>query len=192
MPLCRKGNLFVISGPSGAGKGTLVRRVLSQVPDAWCSVSVTTRNPRPREADGSSYHFVSVKEFQKLINADGFLEWSKHFSSYYGTPKEPVVSHLEAGCQVILEIDVEGAEQIKKLMPEAVLIFIDPPSLEELERRLKVRGSETQEQCQERRDRVGKELERKSRYNHIVVNDDLNKAQDELVRIIDEYANNKE
>lgn len=192
MSLRRKGNLFIISGPSGAGKGTLVNRLLSRVPDAWCSVSATTRQPRDNEQDGASYHFVSDAHFQNLVESGGLLEWSSHFSNCYGTPKQDVLDSLESGHQVILEIDVDGAEQIKNTIPESILIFIEPPSVEELERRLKVRGSETQEQCDERRDRVSKELECKSRYNHIIINDDLDKAEDELVSIIDKYANNKE
>lgn len=188
----RKGNLFIISGPSGAGKGTLVRRLLSRVPDAWFSISATTRSKRPREIADVSYHFVSDEEFQNLVEKDGFLEWSKHFSSCYGTPKEPVEQHIRAGDQVILEIDVEGAQQVKNVIPDAVLIFIEPPSLDELERRLSKRGSETQQQCKERRERVEKELSHKARYNHIIINDDIKTAEDELVALIDEYANNKE
>ena len=184
----RTGNLFIISGPSGAGKGTLVKELLSRVPDVWFSVSATTRNKRPGEVDGVNYFFMSHDEFQHLIDSDGLLEYSEHFSNYYGTPIDPVLKHMEAGEQVILEIDVKGALQVKEKAPYAVLIFIEPPSLEELRARLIGRGTETPEQIEERINRVNRELGLKTRYNHVVINDDLEVACNELFELIEAYA----
>lgn len=184
----RKGNLFIISGPSGAGKGTLVKEILCRVPDAWLSVSATTRSMRPGEVAGISYYYVSREQFQALIDTGDLLEYSKHFSNYYGTPKAPVEKHVAAGKQVILEIDVNGALQVQKIAPYAVTIFVEPPSIEELKSRLIKRGTEAPQQIEERINRVNSELGFKARYNHIVVNDDLSQACDELTAIIDSHA----
>lgn len=188
----RKGNLFIISGPSGAGKGTLVKELLSRVPDVWFSVSATTREKRPGEVEGQSYFFLTKEQFQDLIDHDGLLEYSQHFSNYYGTPLAPVLEHMERGNQVVLEIDVKGALQVKEKAPFATLIFVEPPSLEELRRRLIGRGTETPEQIGERISRVNQELGLKTRYNHVIVNDDLEIACDELIGLIDTYAHKNE
>ena len=188
----RKGNLFIISGPSGAGKGTLVKELLSRVPDVWFSVSATTREMRPGEVDGKNYFFLSRDQFQDLIDNDGLLEYSQHFSNYYGTPLAPVLEHIKEGKQVVLEIDVKGALQVKEKAPYAKLIFIEPPSLEELKRRLIGRGTETPEQIEERISRVNEELSLRTRYNHCIVNDDLDIACNELTEFIDKYAHQNE
>lgn len=188
----RKGNLFIISGPSGAGKGTLVKELLSRVPDVWFSVSATTREMRPGEVDGKNYFFLSRDQFQDLIDNDGLLEYSQHFSNYYGTPLAPVLEHIKEGKQVILEIDVKGALQVKEKAPYAKLIFIEPPSLEELKRRLIGRGTETPEKIEERISRVNEELSLRTRYNHCIVNDDLDIACNELTEFIDKYAHQNE
>lgn len=189
----RTGNLFIISGPSGAGKGTLVKELLKRVPDVWFSVSATTRAMRPGEVEGESYFFLTEEEFVDLIEHDGLLEYSRHFSHYYGTPLAPVLEHMKNGEQVILEIDVQGALQVKEKAPYAVAIFIEPPSLEELERRLKERGTETPEQIAERISRVNEEQRYKDRYNHVLVNDELESACCGLVELINAYAaRNKE
>lgn len=184
----RKGNLFVLSGPSGAGKGTLVKRVLQRVPDAWVSVSATTRQPRPGEVDGRDYFFLDQPRFDKLVSQGGFLEWAHVHGNSYGTLRSRVQDRIDHGSQVILEIDVQGAFQVKKAMPEAHLIFIEPPSLEELERRLRGRGTETEEVICNRMKTAEVELARKMEYDVQVVNDELERATEELVSYIGSFA----
>jgi guanylate kinase len=184
----RKGNLFIVSGPSGAGKGTLVKELLHRVPDVWVSVSCTTREPRPGEREGIEYHFVSEKEFDRLIAEDGLLEWAKVHDSRYGTPRQGVEAHVAAGEQVVLEIDPQGAFQVKEKSPSSVLVFIEPPSWDELQRRLVNRGSETKEQVEKRLRTAKRELELVGKYDHVVINDDVARATDELARIVESYA----
>ncbi|MCC6109530.1 MAG: guanylate kinase, partial [Denitrobacterium sp.] len=143
--MARRGNLFVISGPSGAGKGTLVSRVLDRVPDAWVSVSATTRPPREGEVDGTSYFFMTDDQFDDLVARGGFLEWAHVHAHKYGTPLASVKEHIDAGDQVILEIDVQGAFQVREKLPEAHLVFIDVPSEKELLARLRGRGTESED-----------------------------------------------
>lgn len=185
----RVGNLFVISGPSGAGKGTLLSKVLERIPDAWVSVSATTRNPRPGEVEGKHYYFLDPERFKSLVDQEGFLEWAQVHDNYYGTLKQSVLDHMRSGDQVILEIDVQGAFQVRKALPEAHLVFIEPPSLEELERRLRQRGTETNEVISSRMKTAEVELAQKMEYDIQVVNDDLERAVNELVDIINSYAN---
>lgn len=184
----RKGNLFVLSGPSGAGKGTLVKRVLQRVPDAWVSVSATTRQPRPGEVDGRDYFFLDQPRFDELVSQGGFLEWAHVHGNSYGTLRSRVQDRIDHGSQVILEIDVQGAFQVKKAMPEAHLIFIEPPSLEELERRLRGRGTETEEVICNRMKTAEVELARKMEYDVQVVNDELERATEELASYIGSFA----
>jgi guanylate kinase len=188
----RIGNLFIVSGPSGAGKGTLVKEVLRLVPDAWVSVSVTTRAPRPGEAPGEHYFFVSDEQFDRLVATDGLLEWASVHGNRYGTPRQAVEAMIACGKQVILEIDPQGAFQIRDLMPDSILLFVRPPSLDELHRRLKGRMSETDEQVADRMRTAERELELVGRYDHVVINDDVSRATNELVGIIDTYANDEE
>ena len=185
----RVGILFVISGPSGAGKGTLLSKVLERIPDAWVSVSATTRNPRPGEVEGKHYYFLDPERFKSLVDQEGFLEWAQVHDNYYGTLKQSVLDHMRSGDQVILEIDVQGAFQVRKALPEAHLVFIEPPSLEELERRLRQRGTETDEVISSRMKTAEVELAQKMEYDIQVVNDDLERAVNELVDIINSYAN---
>lgn len=184
----RRGNLFVISGPSGAGKGTLVARLVQAVPDAWVSISATTRAPRQGEVDGIHYQFKTPEEFQQLIDTDGLLEWAEYSSNRYGTPRASVAEHMAAGQQVILEIDVQGAFQIREKVPQAKLIFIEPPSMEVLEQRLRGRGTETEEVIQQRLAAAKVELSRKMEYDIQLVNDDLDQACEALVSYVNEQA----
>lgn len=184
----RNGNLFVISGPSGAGKGTLVARLMRRVPDAWLSVSATTRAPRDGEVDGVHYHFLTCERFEELIAEDGFLEWARYGDNYYGTPRADVMRHMEQGVQVILEIDVQGALQVREKLPDAHLVFIEPPSMDELERRLRGRGTESEEAVQKRLRAAKLELSRKMEYDIQLVNDRLDEATDRLVAFVDQQA----
>lgn len=185
----RVGNLFVVSGPSGAGKGTLLSQVIERIPDAWVSVSATTRSPRPGEIEGVHYFFLDTGHFKSLVEQDGFLEWAQVHDNYYGTLKQSVIDHMNAGDQIILEIDVQGALQVRKALPEAHLVFIEPPSLEELERRLRQRGTETEDVISSRMKTAEVELAQKMEYDVQVVNDDLERAVDELVEVINSFAN---
>jgi guanylate kinase len=188
----RTGNLFIISGPSGAGKGTLVRELTERVADAWVSVSVTTRAPRPGEIEGSHYFFASDDEFDALLKSNGLLEWAEVHGNRYGTPRAAVEAQVATGRQVILEIDPQGAFQVKSLVDGSVLVFVMPPSWEELQRRLEGRGSETKTQVETRLVTAKRELELVGEYDHVVINDDVSRAATELVAIIDSYANRPE
>ena len=184
----RKGNLFVLSGPSGAGKGTLVKRVLERVPDAWLSVSDTTRSPREGEIDGVHYFFVDEAEFDQLVETGGFLEWARVHENRYGTPRARVEEHMAKGGQVLLEIDVQGGFQIREQIPEAHLVFIEPPSLEVLESRLRGRGTDSEESIAVRMKNAQVELSHKMEYDKQYVNDDLEACTDELVAYIESQA----
>jgi guanylate kinase len=184
----RKGNLFVISGPSGAGKGTLVASLVARSTDVWVSVSATTRQPRPGEVDGVHYDFMTVDQFQDILAEDGFLEWAEVHGNYYGTPLAPIQQRIAQGQQVILEIDVQGGMQVKDKVPDAHLIFIEPPSCEELERRLRGRGTETEEVIAKRMANARVELSYKKEYDYTLVNDDIERATAELLAVVDSYA----
>lgn len=184
----RHGNLFVISGPSGAGKGTLVARLVHEVPDAWVSISVTTRPPRAGEVDGVHYCFASSEKFQSLVESDGLLEWAEYSGNYYGTPRATVEEHIAHGDQVILEIDVQGGFQVREKFPTAHLVFIEPPSLEVLEKRLRGRGTETDEVIATRMEAARVELSHKMEYDIRLVNDDLDEAASSLVAYVNEQA----
>ena len=185
----RQGNLFVISGPSGAGKGTLVARLVERIPQAWLSVSATTRAPREGEIDGVHYFFLDDNAFDKLVEENGFLEWANVHTARYGTLKEVVEQHIAAGDQVILEIDVQGGFQIKEQIPGAHLVFIEPPSIEELERRLRGRGTEDEASILKRMENALVEISQKNEYDVQFVNDDLDVCTDELVAFIEKQAN---
>ncbi|MCI5885377.1 MAG: guanylate kinase [Clostridiales bacterium] len=178
-----KGKLLVISGPSGVGKGTICKRIAEDL-DVDVSVSMTTRKPRDGEEEGVSYYFVTHDEFQAEIARDGLLEYAQRYENYYGTPKARIIENLESGRDVILEIEMEGALKAKKAVPGAVLIFILPPSLAELRRRLEGRGTETKEAIEMRlSDTVG-EIEYITGYDYAVVNDNIEQAVADVEKII--------
>jgi guanylate kinase len=183
----RRARLFVVSGPSGVGKGTLVSRVRDRIPNLGLTVSATTRDPRAGEIPDVSYHFITEDEFERLVAEGAFLEWDGHFGSHYGTLWSEVNPHLEQGNSVILEIDVKGAFNVRKALPEAVLIFVAPPSLEELEARLRGRGAENEAQIAQRLERVEMEMGYAPQYDEILVNDDLDQATSALEELIRHY-----
>ena len=185
MKLNNRGLLIVISGPSGVGKGT-VRKALFEKTDhnLTYSVSMTTRKIRPGEVDGKDYYFVSKEEFQQKIKDGKLLEHAEFVGNYYGTPLDKVNEQLEAGKEVVLEIEVEGASQVKEKMPECVMIFIAPPSKEELYNRLKNRGTESEEVIQARITKANREFKKAYLYDYIVVNDEVNNAADRIMAII--------
>lgn len=183
----KESKLFVISGPSGAGKGTLVSRVRELHPDLGLTVSATTREPRSGEIDGANYYFLSDDEFTRHIEAGDFLEWANVHDHRYGTLASEVDRNLAGGHSLILEIDVQGALNVKKRFPGAVLIFIAPPSMEELRRRLVTRGSETPESLELRMADAAHELTFEGKYDEVVVNDDLERSTRELLELLNHY-----
>ena len=180
--------LFIISGPSGAGKGTLVDMIKKNFEDIFLSISMTTRQPRPGEQEGINYYYVSVDEFKNRISQDKMLEYAEYCGTYYGTPREPAENALNNGNSMILEIEVEGMRQVKSKMPDAVTIFIAPPSIDELARRIKKRNPDELDSVIEKRiNRARTEMEFTSEYDHVVVNADLDKAYAELSALIADY-----
>jgi guanylate kinase len=179
-----KGTLFVITGPSGAGKGTVLKKVIQSLDGLYFSVSATTRKPREGEVDGVHYHFLTRERFEELIEKDRFLEYAQYAGNYYGTPLDPVEEHLEQGHDVILEIELQGALQVKKRLPKAVLVFIAPPSFEELESRLRGRGTETDEVIRNRLAIARQEYANMDEFRFIVVNDEVEDAADRLRAIM--------
>lgn len=181
----KKGLLLVVSGPSGVGKGTLMKLLLEKNPNIKLSVSATTRSPRPGEVDGESYYFLTRPQFEEMIAQDGFLEYAIYGENCYGTPKRMVEEARSAGQDVLLEIEVQGAMQVKKKCPDAVLIFILPPSFEELESRLIGRHTETQEAVEKRLKAAKGELLHAGEYDYAVINDNLEEATQQLLTIME-------
>ena len=175
----------VIVGPSGVGKGTVVARLVERFPVVWVSVSVTTRAPRPGDVDGVTYHFLTDAQFDALIAADGLLEWAEVFGlARYGTPLEPVLAKMGEGRAVVLELDIQGARLARARVPGTRVVFIAPPSLEELERRLRGRRTESEAQIERRLETARRELASRGEWDAVIVNDDVDDAVDELVNFI--------
>jgi guanylate kinase len=183
----KRGHLFIISAPSGAGKTTLVKAVLQQFRDMLYSISYTTRNPRVEERDGIDYHFISKQDFKKGIHKGRWAEWAEVYGNYYGTSVEFIEKSLSSGCDILLDIDVQGTLQILKHYPDSVTIFILPPSMNALRKRLEVRGSDSQAVIEKRLLNARKEMTQKKMYRHIIVNDVLSEAIKELSAIFKEY-----
>lgn len=179
----KKGKLFVFSAPSGSGKTTIVRKILDIYPELIFSISATTRKNRDHEINGLDYFFISEEEFLEKIDNDEFIEWEKFYDYYYGTLKSFVNSKLDEGLSLVFEVDVKGALSIKKSYPESVLIFIVPPSMEELRARLIKRNTETSEDLKKRIERAELELSYKNKFDYLVVNKDLDQALIEVKRI---------
>ncbi|WP_303131403.1 guanylate kinase [Olsenella phocaeensis] len=186
----RTPRLFVISGPSGAGKGTLLSQVLRQRPDLGLTVSATTRNPRPGEVDGVSYHFLGEDEFSRLVAEGAFLEWANVHGHRYGTLRSEVDDRLARGSSVVLEIDPQGAFNVRRIYPDAVLVFIEPPSMELLEQRLRARGTEDEASIGLRLSNARLEMARAHEYDARVVNDELEAAAARLADTIDSFEKN--
>ncbi|MNM46485.1 MULTISPECIES: guanylate kinase [Clostridium] len=179
-----RGLLIVISGPSGAGKGTICKELLDKNDDLYISVSATTRNPRDGEIDGVNYYFIDRSEFMKKIEADDFLEYAEVYGNFYGTPKSKVEEMLLSGKNVILEIDIQGALKVKENSKEGIFVFILPPSMEELKQRIIKRGSETTESLMTRFKSAYQEINYVSKYNYAVVNDQVEEAVKKIEAIL--------
>jgi len=183
----KRGQLFILSAPSGAGKSTLCRALLAAFPDLQYSISYTTREPRDGEKEGKDYRFISVTEFKRMIQKDKWAEWARVHENYYGTSAEDIERSLSAGRDLLLDIDVQGAAQILKRFPDSVSIFIMPPSMAELERRLKKRGTDSRETIAKRLADAGNEMSQKDRYHHAVINDRLEDTIAMLIGIVRGY-----
>lgn len=179
-----KGKTFIISGPSGVGKSTVLAALLKEYPDLYFSVSATTRNPREGEIDGVHYHFIAPEFFHQMIEEDAFLEYAEYVGNFYGTPKKFVDTAMESGRDVILDIEIQGAQQVCAKRPETVRIFIAPPSWAELERRLTTRGTDDMDKVQKRLLRAKVELKMADRYDYFVVNDTVESAVFQLRSIL--------
>ncbi len=180
--------LIVVSAPSGCGKGTILAKAFENR-DVYFSISCTTRKPRKGEVDGKSYFFISQEEFDRMIKDNEFLEYAKYNNNSYGTPKIPVFEHLARGTDAILEIETEGAFKVKKAFPDAVLLFILPPHLTDLLRRLQKRGTETNEVILERFSHAQGEIKQAYRYDYVIMNDDLDEAVKDFLTVVDSVRN---
>ena len=180
----QKGTLLVVSGPAGVGKGTIIKEIMKDNKNIKMSISATTRKPREGDCEGVTYYFKTKEEFTEMIGNDQFLEWAVYSDNYYGTPKKPVLEALENGNDVILEIEVQGALQVRAHHPEGVFVFVMPPSIEELERRITDRGTESSEEIEKRMTTAKKEFEFLNKYNYIIVNEDIKTASDDLAAIL--------
>jgi len=181
----KTGKLVIISAPSGTGKGTVINELLKLRPDFVFSVSATTRKPRPGEVDGIAYHFITEHRFKEMSDNNEFLEYAEYIGEFYGTPAKPVDECINSGITILLDVEVQGAKQVMQKKPDALSIFITPPDMRELENRLRGRGTDSEEKLIARLKRAQIELEEKSNYNYIIVNDDASRAANEILTIID-------
>ena len=185
MGMNEKGILIVVSGFSGSGKGTLMKELLTRYPDTYAlSISATTRSPREGEVDGREYFFVSKDEFEKMIAKGELIEYAKYVENYYGTPRDYVEKKLDEGKDVLLEIEIQGALNVKKMFPDTLLLFVTPPSAEELKKRLVGRGTETMDVIESRMDRACEEAQGMENYDYLIVNDSLDRCVEEMHSII--------
>ena len=182
--MMNKGSVFIISGPSGSGKDTILRRLLKKDPEIRFSISSTTRAMREEDKKEKKYDFISVDEFENMIANNELWEYNRYVNNYYGTPKKPVMQAVDEGKDIIIEVDVNGAAAIREKMPEALSVFIMPPSLEELERRLCGRGTDSKEVIAERLETALEEIARAPEYDYIVINGDIDTAVDDIISII--------
>lgn len=180
----KKGLLLVISGPSGTGKSTVISNVMQERKDIFFSVSATTRDPRPGEADGKSYHFISREKFSEMIDKDAFLEYAQYATNAYGTPAAPVDAALAEGKCALLDIEVQGAAQVMARRADCVSVFLAPPSMEELERRLRGRGTDPEEKILQRLEIARRECSLAGNYDYIIINENIRDASNELEAII--------
>ena len=185
----KEGILIVVSGFSGAGKGTIMKALLERYDNYALSISATTRNPRPGEEEGKAYFFKTIEEFEKMIAKDDLIEYAMYVGNYYGTPKAYVEEQMQAGKDVILEIEIQGAMKIKEQFPESLLLFVTPPSAEELQKRLVGRGTETADVIAQRLSRAYEESEGMDAYDYIVVNDDLDVCAAEVQKFVEAAKN---
>ncbi|MBD2422635.1 guanylate kinase [Cyanobium sp. FACHB-13342] len=179
------GRLTLITGPSGVGKGTLVQRLLAHHPEIWLSISATTRSPRAGEVEGEHYFFLSREAFERQVAEGGFLEWAEFAGNLYGTPRQPVEAQLAAGRPVLLEIELEGARQVRRSFAAGFQIFVEPPSFAELERRIRGRGTDSEEAIARRLERARVELAAAPEFDAVLVNGELDAAVQELERLMD-------
>lgn len=182
-----RGHLYILSGPSGAGKGTVREKVFERLDGISYSVSCTTRKPREGEIDGKDYHFIAVDEFKRQIAENMFLEWAEVHGNFYGTSRAFIEQLLDKGTDVMLEIDVQGALQVKEKMPEGITVFLSPPSMEILEERLRGRGTNDEKDIKLRMKNAETEMSYADKYDHRIINDDANRASEELMNLINSY-----
>ena len=175
---------LVVCGPSGVGKGTVIAQLRQQRPDIWLSVSATTRTPRPGEQDGVDYHFLSDQDFDALLADGQMLEWAQYAGNRYGTPREPVEQRLATGVPVLLEIELQGARQVRQTMPQAVQVFLAPPSVDELRRRLTGRGTEAEDVLKARLNRAEVELAAADEFEHVIINSTVGQAVEALLHLV--------
>ena len=178
------GNLIVISGPSGSGKGTIISKLLENNDNVWLSISMTSRGIRANDVPNVTYFFVSKDEFEKKINEGVFLEYATYNGNYYGTPRDKINENLNAGKDVILEIEIQGALKVKELVPDAICIFILPPSMKELKRRLVSRGTDSMEKILDRFQTAYKEINEVTKYNYVIINDEIDNAVEKVKSIL--------